>query len=179
MKKKPSSATLGTKEREKFVNAISKFLRVASEHPEILVQELYSWTTTSEHGKELARLVTVAATERLRNKAELPVEAVLLIHSDGWIETFGPKQLKISAYTMPWYDVPGDMARDLVEMSMPERLVNLMWPNVMKDMPGFLGAFQVTQKSVECEGVAKTKYTWKQCENPWNLPSQKDDPASS
>lgn len=162
--------------------AIGDFLEKASKHLDVLRRSLYSWLTTSECGRLVISDVTEHRTFRMQHQIKRPIPVVLLLHNDGWVEVYGQANLKVVAYTMPWWEGTEDDAalqKDCIEACMPEEMEQLMWPNPLSDSPGKVKELHVTQIDTETNGKQRKLYTWRNCENTWNFRNAMGDLGGS
>jgi hypothetical protein len=163
-----SSERLGKCEREILEKEIGDFLvSMAEKHPQVLQQEVFNWITTTPLGHEVVALVTSDKLHRLMQEVSAPMDAVMLLHNDGWLEVYGPRALRIKAYTMPWWGISDEDSQYLVEAGMPDRLNRLMWPHATERHPGMVSSFHIYLKEVDRGSGPEKLFTWHDCENQW------------
>jgi hypothetical protein len=168
MAKSVYSEVPGKVEREKLEKEIGDFLAsMAEKYPEITKQEVFNWITITPLGHEVVRLVTSDKLHRLMQEVAEPVDAVMLLHNDGWMEVYAPKALRVKAYTMPWWGISDEDSQYLVESGMPDRLNRLMWPHATEKHPGVVSSFHVCLKEVDRGNGPEKLFTWHDCENRW------------
>jgi hypothetical protein len=165
--KKTSSVKPQGAERRKLEQAIGSFLDKAAAYPEILEDSLYAWITTRREGCGTLRKLTMHATENLQKTMEARNNVVLLMHNDGTVEVYGGPNLSVKAYTMPWWPVDAALGQELIEMSMPEQIVRMIWPNQYKNLPGLVETLQVRYVTLDRGHGDELCCTWTTCENPW------------
>ena len=174
MPKNESSARSTRLAQEKLEKQIGDCLnQKAAENEEQTIQALFNFLTITPLGAEVLKRATLHKIWRLQQELAAPVDVVMLMHNDGWMEVYAPPGVRTRAYTMPWWPVSDEDGQYLVECTMPQRLGRLMWPHATFDRPGLVSSHHVCLKEVDRGNGTENLFTWRNCENQWRGESTK------
>ncbi len=99
-------------------------------------QTVKDWLSSTEEGGEVLREVTLNRIHDMLAEMNRPVQVLVVMHKDGWMEFYADPCVRVHVANMPPVSRGAEIeAERALEAYLPERVEKLYYPNAMRGVP--------------------------------------------